>query len=237
MSQNSLVTSSRIQTDNYRDLVFCSQNNVLYTIPADSSGMNKPVKGNGKINFMSETTDGLFSSAFLQYGDSITGGTQTLIQTGKKMDVAWMKIDSALSGGFVSDSGVVKVYSDNDLQLLQGPVSSISYDSVSHLMVIAFTGKGNFIFGPEDLTWVWTGRQNEDWHDPVNWQMLDHPYIRGVPAAKNNVIILSDAINMPVISSENPATCHDLTIRADAFLTVGALKFLTVEGTITIEGH
>jgi hypothetical protein len=106
---------------------------------------------------------------------------------------------------------------------------------VHHLTVVTFGGKGNFIFGPQDLTWVWTGQLNEDWHNPANWQMLDHTFISGIPFATNNVIIPSGALNMPVVSSTDPATCHDLTICREASLTVGSLKFLTVEGTITIE--
>jgi hypothetical protein len=233
--QNNSVVSSRIQTNNYRDLVFCSQDADLHIISADSSGLNKQVKGNGNVNFLSETSDGHFASAFLQYGDSIISGLQTLIQTDRKMDVAWMKMDSVLSGGYISDSGTVKFYSRIPLQMVRGPVSTHAYDSLHYVMVVAFGGKGNFIFGPADLTWVWTGQQDEDWHNPANWQMQDHPVISGIPLATNNVIISSGAPNMPVVSSTDPATCHDLTIRRDASLTVGSLKFLTVEGTITLE--
>jgi hypothetical protein len=197
--------------------------------------MDKPVKGNGKISFLSETTDGHFSSAFLQYGDSITAGTQTIIRTDKKMDVAWMKLDAELSGGYISDFGMVSFFTDKALQTLQGPVSAVSYDSVNHLQLVTFSGKGNFLLGPADLTWVWTGQENGDWHNPGNWQMLNHAFISGVPVATNNVMIPSGATHMPVVSSVNPAACHDLTIGADASLTIDSLKFLTVEGTLTIE--
>ncbi|MCX6303431.1 MAG: heparinase II/III family protein [Bacteroidetes bacterium] len=236
-SQSTAATSVRILADNSRDLIFCSPGGILYTVSADSSGLNIPVKGNGKINFLSETTDGIFTSAFLQNGDSLVAGTQTIIRTGKKTDVAWMKIDSDLSGGYVSDFGTIQLFSGRAVQLLTGPVSAISNDTVNHLAAVTFTGKGNFIFGPADLTWVWNGQANEDWHNPANWHMLNHTSFSGVPVATNNVIIPSGVPHMPVISSVNPAICHNLTIRPEASLTVGSLKFLTIEGTMTIEDN
>ncbi|MFZ4521947.1 MAG: hypothetical protein ACOYNC_09585 [Bacteroidales bacterium] len=236
-SRGNVVTGVNIQQDNYRDLVFCSQAGALHIVPSDSTGMNIPVKGNGRINFLSKTADGGFSSAFIQYGDSLLAGTQPIIRTGKKMDVAWMEIDSSLSGGYVSDFGTVSLFSKRALQLLKGPVSSISYDSTHHAAIVVFSGKGNFTLGRADLTWVWTGQVNDEWHNQSNWIMQDHPFINGVPAATNNVIIPAGAAHMPVVSSANPAVCHDLTIRRDASLTVGLLKFLTVEGVLTIENN
>ncbi len=233
-SQGSTVASARIGSDGFNDLVFCSQNSVLFTVSADSSGMNKAVKGNGKINFMSEALDGQFSCSFLQNGDSIVSAGQVVIQTNKKMDVAWMQIDSVLSGGYVSDFGVVKVFSGRPLQLLRGPVTSLTYDSIHHLAAITFSGKGNFTVGPVDLTWVWTGEQDTDWHNQANWQLLNHPFIKGIPVATNNVMIPSGVSHIPHVSSVSTAVCHDLTILPDASLSIDSLKFLTVEGTLTI---
>ncbi|MDP1622825.1 MAG: heparinase II/III family protein [Bacteroidales bacterium] len=236
-SQGAAAASVRIQEDNFRDLAFFSNNGVLHSISGDSSGMNNPVKGNGKINFLSETSEGSFSSAFLQNGDSIIAGNQTIIGTGTKMDVAWMKFDSVLSGGYVSNGGIVKFHADKIMQALRGPVSTISYDTVNQLLVVIFTGKGNFVFGNPDMTWVWTGQANEDWHNPENWKMLDHEFIQGVPVATNNVIIPSGVINMPVVTSVGSASCHNLTIHPGAVLTIELLKFLSVEGTLTIESN
>jgi hypothetical protein len=67
--------------------------------------------------------------------------------------------------------------------------------------------------------------------------MADHPSIRGIPVATNNVIIPSGTMQMPVVFSDNPAICHDLTISPDATLTVDSMKFLTVTGTLTLEGN
>lgn len=232
--KDDIHASVRTRTGDHNDLAFCSQTGTMFVISADSSGMNKQVKGNGKICFLSECSDGQFSSAFLQDGDSLVSATQVIIQSAVKMDIAWMNADADLSCGYVSGAGVVGLISGKPLQLILGPVSSLAYDTLRHLAVVTFTGKGNFIFGPSNLTWVWTGLADENWHNPENWQMLDHPLITGVPSATNNVLIPAPLLRMPVISSDDPATCHDLTINAGASVTVGILKFLTVEGTLTV---
>ncbi len=162
---------------------------------------------------------------------------QTIILTNRKLDVAWMKIDSNLSSGYVSDYGVVKLNSVKPLQLLSGPIDAISYDSVKQLTVIIFNGKGNFSLGSNDLTWVWTGVEDQNWHNPENWQMQDHPSIHGIPVVTNSVVIPIAGTNMPVISSDNPAICRNLTIQSGAFLTVETMKYLTVTGTLTLESN
>ena len=234
-SHNSTITSFRITSNGFKDLIFCSYTGILHTIHPDSTGMNKVVKGNGKVNFLSEASDGVFASAFLQAGDSIAAGTQIIIQTNKKLDVAWMGPIQDLCFGYVSDFGVVKFYAAERLQHLAGPVSSVSFDSLKHLTMITFLSKGNFILGPADLTWIWTGNADGNWHNPANWQMQGHATIHGVPVETNNVIIPAGLANMPVISSQNPATCHDLTIQPDASITIELQKLLTVTGTLTIE--
>jgi hypothetical protein len=197
--------------------------------------MNHAAKGNGRINFLSETSGGQFASAFLHNGDSIISGIQTIIKANKKLDVAWMAVDSGLFYGYVSDFAIVKLCAGMSMQLLQGPVTAVSFDSLHHLNTVTFSGKGNFILANDDLTWVWSGLTGEDWHNPANWNLLNHESLHGIPAATNNVIIPAGVQHMPVVSSANPATCHDLTIRQDASLTIAALKFLTITGTLTME--
>jgi hypothetical protein len=236
-SHNSAVTSFRIASDGFKDLIFCSYAGVFQAIPADSTGIEKIVKGNGKVNFLSETSGGQFVSAFLHAGDSIISGAQTIIQTNKKMDVAWMGLTPDLNTGYVSDFGVVKVYSPERLQQLLGSISSVSYDTIRHLMILTFSGKGNFFLGATDLTWTWTGTTDENWHNPENWHVQNNPAIHGVPLESNNVIIPAGVAHMPVVSAQNPATCHDLIIQHDASVTIEQQKFLTVTGTLTIENQ
>ncbi len=225
---------ARVQTDGYTDLVFCSQTGTPQTIPSDTTGMTLPVKGNGRINFYSLSPGGGFSSAFLQSGDSLLAGDQYILRTAKKMDVAWMSADSVVSAGYVSDTGFVWLYTPEPLQLLQGPAQQVTYDTATHLLAARFPAAGNFLFGSEDLTWQWTGTTDSNWHNPANWQLPGHPSVHDIPRATNQVVIPAGTPHMPTVS-EGPATCHDLTISAGAMLTVGSLKFLTVEGTVRME--
>jgi hypothetical protein len=235
--QSVSMASLRVTSPGYRDLVFNTQAGTLAVIPSDSTGMSKPVKGNGRINFYSEDTVGQFSAAFLHYGDSLVAGNQVVIRTGKKMDVAWTQPDGDVLAGYVSDSGLVRFRSDTALQMLTGPaVSSVSYNPATHLTAVSFVGKGNFLMGGAGLTWVWSGQEGTDWHNPTNWHLMNHPAVKGVPVASNNVVIPSDAVNMPLITSSNPAVCHNLEVQSGASLTIQSMKFLTVEGTLTIGG-
>ena len=232
---NNTSVSAVLHADGYHDLMFCTRDGVLQTISADSSGTGAPVKGNGKINFLSQKDDNSFSSAFIQSGDSLVAGSQTLIRTDRKLTVAWMRADNDVSAGYISDYGTLKLYSSGPLMLLRGPVTALAYDSLRHLVTVTCSGKGNFFFGPAGLTWVWTGAASSDWHDASNWQMEGHPAFSGVPGAATNVVIPAGLSRYPVISSANPATCHDLTISPGASLTLGELKYLTVEGNVVLQ--
>lgn len=63
-----------------------------------------------------------------------------------------------------------------------------------------------------------------NWNTPATWSPS------GVPAASDNVTITS---GIPVTVDVNPAVCHDLTINADAALTINTGNGLTVNGTLT----
>lgn len=214
-------------------MVFCSQTGALQTIGADTAGMASPVKGNGRINLLSRKLTGGFASAFIQSGDSLLYGNQYVLRCSRKMDAAWMVLDTVLSAGYISDTGLVAFFSEDPLQLLRGSASSVSYDPSTHLVSARFTAPGNILFGAAGLTWVWHGVADGNWHNPANWGLPGHPSITGIPGASNQVIIPAGTPFMPAISN-GPAACHDLTIGAGATLTVGSLKFLTVEGTLNI---
>jgi len=232
--QGATVTASKISSGDFRDIGYCTQSGSFVTIPADSTGMNKATSGNAKINFYSETLNGQFSSAFIQYGDSIKINDQAIILTDKKMDVAFEKIDGYLFGGYVSENALVKFYSAKPLQALQGLVTSVSYDSIRHLASVNFSGKGNFLLGTSDLAWVWTGASTTNWNNAQNWHMAGHPEIHGIPAATNDVTIPTGAIRMPVISASNAASCNNLTIEPLAILIIIPGNVLTVNGNLTL---
>jgi hypothetical protein len=233
--QRSQATSVKVQAEGFRDLVFCSYSGSYTVIPSDSSGLSKVVKGNGKINFLSENLSGKFAAAFIESGDSLTGGGQTIVKASKNMDVAWMYLDTTVACGFVSDSAVVKLISTGPMQKLSGPVQSVSWSPSGGFSTVVFSGSGNFMLGRQNLTWIWSGNSGTSWHDPDNWNLSGFSSIHGVPAETNNVYIPSGAVNMPVVASPEVAACHNLTIAQNASLMIELTRFLTVGGDVKLE--
>lgn len=233
-SQGSSTVSFRVVMDGYRDLAFCSQSGSTVVLNADSTGMNKAVKGDGKFNYYSETPSGGFSAAFIRDGDSLVAGSRQILRSAGRIDLAWMRLDSTVWEGYASAADTVRVCADVPMQVLRGAVTATAYDSVHHLATFFCAGKGYFFAAPAGLTWVWTGQAGTSWHDASNWQLEGHPQLHGVPVSTNNVFIAAGTPNAPVVSSAAPAVCRNLTIAAGATLTVSSLRFLTVEGTLTV---
>jgi hypothetical protein len=84
-------------------------------------------------------------------------------------------------------------------------------------------------FVTKPLPGTWTGAVSTDWLVAGNWSDLT------VPTATVNVEIPAAPVNQPHITSAftTPAECNNLLINAGAFLTIDAIKALTVSGTIT----
>lgn len=233
--QSSQAAALQVLSPGYRDLVFSSFSGIPVTFQADSVSSGEPVTGNGKINFYAETEEGLFSSAFIREGDSLKAGDQQIIQIAPKGDIAWMHLDTVLAAGYISGAATVKLYSGGPMLPLYGPVHSVSYDSASGMVLAQCSGKGNFLMGRDGLTWVWNGSESNDWHDPDNWHLEGHPLIHGVPQSVHNVVVNSSAVRMPVVEEVNPAACHDLTVETGAGVSVPAMRFLTVYGTVILK--
>lgn len=83
----------------------------------------------------------------------------------------------------------------------------------------------NGIFSP--IT-DWTGEVSSDWNDVNNWSGSV------LPDQLSNVTVAADAKNFPVISSGN-AACNQLTISANANLTIKSGGTLSVYGDLIIE--
>lgn len=230
------AVAARINAGNNKDIVFATMSGSPVTLAADSTGMNKAIRGDAKINFYSETDAGDFSGAFIQYGDSIRAGSQVIIQAGQRLDVAYEKVDEYLYAGYISGSSTVKLYSPEPLQALEGPIASVTYNASCKLATVIFSGKGNFLLGTTDLSWNWTGVASADWHDTRNWSMSGHLEIHGLPVSANDVLIPADAVQMPVVMQGNPAACNNLTIEAGAILSVLPGRAISVNGNLTLQG-
>ncbi len=82
------------------------------------------------------------------------------------------------------------------------------------------------LFPPGTITaYTWTGATNTVWETTTNWS----------PSLPSNTqfddIVIPSTTNKPAINSQ--VTCNDLSIDPGAVLTIGALKSLTVVGTLT----
>jgi hypothetical protein len=228
------AVSTWISTESCNDVVFVSYAGDQLTMPADSTPLGKLVKGNGKFNFYSETLSGQFSSVFFESGDSIRAGNQSMIVSNKKIDIAYQRKYTDFFEGYVSSDAVVKLYAPVALQAVSGAITSVVHDPSRQLATVTFSAPGSFLLAPTSVSWKWTGVQNNNWHDPRNWNMQSYPDIHGVPAATNDVLIPSGAVIMPVISSGTPAACNNLTIESSASLSILAGKTITVNGNLNL---
>jgi len=231
---NGSAVSTWISTESHNDVVFCSYSGEQVTMPADSTSLGKLVKANGKFNFYSELLSGQFSSVFFESGDSIRAGTQSMVVSNKKIDIAYQRKYTDFFEGFISSDAIVKLYAPVAMQAVKGAVSSIVHDPVKQLATVTFTAPGSFMLVPATVSWKWTGAKNTSWNEPLNWNMQSYPDIHGIPAATNDVLIPAGSINMPVVGTGNAASCNNLTIEANASLTVMSGKTITVNGNLNL---
>ena len=84
------------------------------------------------------------------------------------------------------------------------------------------------VSGP--VTRSWLGGIDDNWNKSGNWSPV------GVPSSDDNIIIPSNAANMPIVKN-NGLSCNDILIKSGATLTVNPGVTITAWGSITIEGH
>jgi hypothetical protein len=81
----------------------------------------------------------------------------------------------------------------------------------------------------DPIALVWTGQQDNDWSDPLNWT----PNV--VPGISSNAIVPVGLDNYPVVT-EAGSLCNYLTLEAGAQLTVPEGVSLNINGDLRIEG-
>jgi hypothetical protein len=140
--------ATHLSDSGHHDLIFASLTGAETTLPSDSSGLSGSVTGNGKINFVSEESDGTFSTAFIQSGTNLTLGGQNFIRTDRPLDVASENSGNNYISGFVSDSGVVELYTPVEVHIISGNVSSFENHPAGKTVQINFSGKCNFQLAP-----------------------------------------------------------------------------------------
>jgi hypothetical protein len=103
-------------------------------------------------------------------------------------------------------------------------------DPVDGLAVWSTSLNGTLSFpNPVWGTKTWTGSNNENWTNGMNW------FPQGVPFSPEDVIIPA-VLPSPVINSPNLGLdCRDLFISRGAILTISPGRTLTTTGSVTLE--
>lgn len=81
------------------------------------------------------------------------------------------------------------------------------------------------------ITKIWNGSVSSNWNTAANWSPCP-----GVPTITDNVTIPVTA-NNPVISASPSGLCKDLTVNANAQLTINAGQFLNAHGNVVNNGN
>ena len=150
IGEGNTFVATRISDGIQSDYLFAQRDNNLITLHPNTTGLAETLQGNGNLNLYSTHSDGSFSNAFLQNGDLLSYGSQSIIRCSGKMDVAYEKITGGIYTGYVSAAGSVALFADYPLRVLAGSVSSITYDDAKNLCLISFTGMCHFRLEPSD---------------------------------------------------------------------------------------
>ncbi len=78
-------------------------------------------------------------------------------------------------------------------------------------------------------TYTWTGTVSTNWDVDGNWSC-------GIAPTSVNDVIIPVVANLPVVSSTGVSACHNITINANASVTVSSTKDLSVYGNWTNNG-
>lgn len=137
----------RINTYNFNDFILCQKQNILTEAGPETTGFGESFSGNGLVNLMLAGATGPPAAWFLQSGDSLFYGSQPLLVADHRMDIAFEQINPDLFGGYVSDAGEVKIFSDQPLRVIEGNIGSISYSPDNKLNTVSFSANGIFRLG------------------------------------------------------------------------------------------
>ncbi len=136
--------ANRISDGPSHAFFFAQRTNDPATYPPSATGLAAPLGGNGNLNlYMADSADS-FTSAFLQHGDSLVYGQQSIIRADHKTDVAFEQIADGIYAGYVSDAGVVVFAATHPLRTVTGAITGIAYDPARKLCTVTFAAGGNF---------------------------------------------------------------------------------------------
>ncbi len=126
-----------------KHLVFIQNENELKSLTA-TNGIGKNVRADGQINFISLNSDDTFNRLFVEEGKQFYIEDQAIVLSEKNIDVAYEKTSDDTYKGYVSDAGIVQLFSDSSLIVVSGDIESITYDDSLKMNTISFLRATNF---------------------------------------------------------------------------------------------
>ena len=143
------LTAIAVSKGSFREMMASQLDSISVEIPSSVSGLCCDISFHGQMCFVS-TDNGQIKSLFLQSGDILSSGLQSLIICNHPMDIAFEKINPGIYEGYNSDSAQVSLFSEQRLRVVKGNASVISYDQSRKLNIIRFFSAGNFRLEPSN---------------------------------------------------------------------------------------
>lgn len=129
---------------NFKDFLFIRQTGKWSQVSPLSSGLPVEIGGNGLQNFFSTDSSGECNLVYLENGDSVNYGARTLLTSNHPMDICYEKISPTIFSGYCSDTGIISLFCEQSLKVLQGKLQSLGYDPNRKLNKFQVNEKGNF---------------------------------------------------------------------------------------------
>lgn len=157
----------RIADGETNSFIFCQLTHDPTQAGPSETGFTQTVSGNGSVNLFSGTPAAPKILMFRE-GTTLTYGNQPWVVADHPITFALEQKTSGSYSGFTSDSGLVKIYSNQPLRATSGAITAIDYDAATHLNTLTFRSRGYF-------TLEATNGMDEDQTGPIPLQAWPNP--------------------------------------------------------------
>jgi hypothetical protein len=113
------------------------------------TGFTQTVSGNGSVNLFSGTPSAP-AVLMIREGTTLTYGSQPWVIADHPITFALEQKTASSYSGYTSDSGQVKIYSNQPLRATSGAITAIDYDAATHLNTLTFQSGGQFTLEATD---------------------------------------------------------------------------------------
>lgn len=221
-------------------------NAIFETIPVGNNGRYAPVELAGaeiaglyEVQFFNTnpSNNGMSTSALHESLGYVSNNEYWRVKAPSNVTIANIKLTSDIKSLVYPEDANLRAAqwttSDNWSAVAlesTGGTSSAGYVTTSSVSLNNSTNGNYLTFGYSTLpSYRWTGAVSTDWFNAANWDYNQ------IPSAIINTIINKTA-NQPVVSGAAIAECNNLTINANASLTVNPGGKMTVNGNINNAG-